>query len=340
MKDETTVPIFAAAFLILGVILIGAPLLLGHKPLQSSQPTEHGNGKMADIASFSPTNAGHDPGGAAADNVALATANNTAVNLMQSGKIQEAIDGLEPVVKANPQYALGRENLAVAYNNQALKQSDSPKAALDSLWRSFCLAPSLVHTRENIDDVVKVLKKDPKNFYDRQALGDAQMTEGCLYGAYAEYTAALKLRKDTTVQSKLEALEKQATQSGDDDVNGAFFVKMAMLSQQPASKAAPAASANDVDYGPYMARLQRSIKSHWSPPKRESSQRTQVQFAIAKDGTISKLRVIKSSGDAEEDKAGLEAINKMGKAPSLPDGSDQSVDIQFTFDYNVFSSDK
>jgi TonB family protein len=345
VKDENAGPLIALSVMLLGIVLIGAPLLLGHKPLQSAQPGHMAypagsfgiRGGVPGAGPGAIPSAGSPAGGGQTADSALVTANNTAVTMIKDGKIQDAIDLLEPLVKTNPTYGLGRENLAIAYNNMALKQTDSPKMALDSLWRSYCLAPGEGSTADNINDMVKVLKKDPKKFGDRLALGDAQMSESCLYGAYAEYKAALKIRDDAQLKARVADLEKQAGQSSDDDVNGAFFVKMSRIAAAPAPDHVSSGGGvkDDLDYGSYMSRLQRSIKRHWFPPSRNSSQRTQVTFAVASDGTISNLKISKSSGDQAEDQAGLKAINDLGKADPLPPGSSTPVAVQFTFDYNV-----
>jgi TonB family protein len=348
VKEENAGLIIGLSVMVLGIVLIGGPLLLGHAPLQSSQPVGTSPGDTLSDSKITPNtiasanlgNAGpHMGGGQTSTN--LVTANNTAVGLISKGKNEEAIELLEPLVKGNPDYVLARDNLAIAYNNQALKQTDNPKVALDSLWRSFCISANEAKTRENISDMVKVLHKQPTKFEDRVALGDAQMTEGCLYGAYAEYTAALAIHEDAAVKQKLNQIIKQAAHCSDDDVNGAFFVKIASRAGTKGKQAGEAAApAQDVDFGPYMAHLQRAIKRNWFPPKKEASKKMQVTFTVAQDGTISKGRVTKSSGDADEDQAGLEAIASMGKSEPLPAGSPPSVEIQFSFDYNVFNSSK
>jgi TonB family protein len=339
VKDENAGLFIGLAVMLLGVVLIGAPMLLGHQPLQSSEPDSATKGRS--IASSSWGNAAHHLAGGGQASASLITANNTAVGLISHGKNEDAIELLEPLVKTSPDYGLGRDNLAIAYNNVALKQTDSPKVALDSLWRSFCLSAHEAKTTENIDAMLKVLHKQPNKFEDRVAMGDAQVTEGCLYGAYEEYTAALAIHDDAKVKDKLDQIKKQAANCTDDDINGAFFVKVAMRPAGFSKQSSDQATATDaVDFAPYMARLQKSIKRNWFPPKKESSQKTQVTFSLARDGTISNLRVTQSSGDQDEDQAGLRAVQKLGKAEPLPLGADAKVDIQFSFDYNVFNSAK
>lgn len=90
------------------------------------------------------------------------------------------------------------------------------------------------------------------------------------------------------------------------------------------------------DFGPYMTALQRRIKRGWFPPKIPTSNRTIVRFNISRDGELSGLRISKSSGDAMTDKAALSAVENAAPLPHLPAGSPESVDVEFTFDFNVF----
>jgi TonB family protein len=100
---------------------------------------------------------------------------------------------------------------------------------------------------------------------------------------------------------------------------------------------APSQAAQaDVDFGPYMADLQRRIKRAWFPPKGNESKRVMVIFKIHKNGELSALRLDHSSGVAIADDAALKAVQNAAPFRQLPPGAPNDVDIQFTFDYNVF----
>lgn len=328
--------IIAISLLVLALVLVGGPLMLGNilrsnSDLSSQSPGEFtfGKGKSGSTSSYKPT-------------TAQVTTNNTAVKYLTQDKIEEAIDLLEPLSKDCPDYDRARENLAIAYNNLALKQVKNPRIALDSVWRSWCLAPDVATTRQNIVGLLKRLKIDPYSFDQRVEMADSQNTLGCLYGAYSEYSAALALREDEVVRAKLDGVINKAKECGSDDVNGAFFVQMALKNKNGAGKNRhdfkPGADQKgaDVDYGPYMATLQRSIKRSWHPPKSGQSKRVKVSFEVARDGRISQSKVIESSGEAAVDQAGLDALEELGKAEPLPAGAPESVKIEFTFDYNVW----
>lgn len=98
-------------------------------------------------------------------------------------------------------------------------------------------------------------------------------------------------------------------------------------------------SYREPDFGPYMRELQRRIKMNWDPPKGNESKRVVLLFKIAKDGRLLACRVFKSSGLPNADKAALNAVELTAPFRPLPAGfRGKSIDIQFTFDYNVFGA--
>ena len=95
------------------------------------------------------------------------------------------------------------------------------------------------------------------------------------------------------------------------------------------------------DFGPYMRELQRRIKLNWDPPKGNESKRVVLLFKIGKDGRMLSCRVFKSSGLQSADQAALRAVELTAPFRPLPaDFKGQSIDIQFTFDYNVFNASR
>lgn len=108
------------------------------------------------------------------------------------------------------------------------------------------------------------------------------------------------------------------------------------VSKQPAKPTLTA--QKDVDFGPYMADLSRSIKRSWFPPKCSESKRVQVVFKVHSGGVISDLRLVTSSSVALADQAALRAVENAAPFAALPEGAPPDVDILFTFDYNVFGN--
>ena len=93
-----------------------------------------------------------------------------------------------------------------------------------------------------------------------------------------------------------------------------------------------------IDFGPYMAALQRRIKRSWFPPKNTESLRGKVIFKVRNDGTLANLRMAKGTGLARADEAMLNAVERAAPFAALPPGAPVDVDIEFTFDYNVFAN--
>lgn len=92
----------------------------------------------------------------------------------------------------------------------------------------------------------------------------------------------------------------------------------------------------DVDFTRYMADLQRRIKKQWFPPKDMQSRRVKVMFKIHSSGSLSNLRLVEGTGYPLADQAALTAVQNASPFMSLPNGAPDNVDIEFTFDYNVF----
>jgi TonB family protein len=89
-----------------------------------------------------------------------------------------------------------------------------------------------------------------------------------------------------------------------------------------------------VDFGPYMADLQRRLKRAWFPPKGNESKIVKVVFTVHKDGKMTNLRIVMSSGLQIADAAAQKAVENASPFRPLPDGADDEIDVPYTFDYN------
>jgi TonB family protein len=103
------------------------------------------------------------------------------------------------------------------------------------------------------------------------------------------------------------------------------------------AKPASEDAVKNVDFTKYMAELQRRIKRHWFPPQGTMTRRVVALFQISRDGTLSNLRITHSSGLSISDNAAMTAVQTSAPFDHLPDGAPENVDIEFTFDYNVFN---
>lgn len=92
----------------------------------------------------------------------------------------------------------------------------------------------------------------------------------------------------------------------------------------------------EVDFGPYMSKMQKEIKANWNPPNIKTTKHVVLLYKINNDGTVPKSEILKSSGSKKMDASALEALNKSAPFSPLPKKyKGTSVDVQFTFDYNV-----
>jgi TonB family protein len=96
--------------------------------------------------------------------------------------------------------------------------------------------------------------------------------------------------------------------------------------------------AQDVDFGPFMADLERRIKRNWVPPRGSESRKVVLMLFIARDGNVIKIDVKKSSGDAEADESAKQAV--VASLPFLalpPQFKEDILPVEFAFDYNVLN---
>jgi TonB family protein len=97
-----------------------------------------------------------------------------------------------------------------------------------------------------------------------------------------------------------------------------------------------------VDFGPYLARVLHDVKQNWYaiipesalPPLLKKG-KLSIEFAIAKNGQITGLRYITSSGDVALDRAAYGGITSSVPFPPLPsEFGGQYLGLRFTFLYN------
>ncbi|MCA9789147.1 MAG: TonB family protein, partial [Cyanobacteria bacterium HKST-UBA05] len=95
------------------------------------------------------------------------------------------------------------------------------------------------------------------------------------------------------------------------------------------------------DYGPYRDKLARAIKNAWKPPRDNRNRDVVVLFRIYQDGRIEDIKIKTSSGVPASDSAAVAALVAISPFDPLPDSFTQdSITVEFTFDYNVFNGKK
>ncbi len=92
------------------------------------------------------------------------------------------------------------------------------------------------------------------------------------------------------------------------------------------------------NFDAYLANLQRRIRRAWMPPRQPNSRSSIVTFTVGLNGELLGLHLARSSGEAAMDEAAIQSIKNSAPFQHLPPNSPDSVDVQFTFDYNVFGA--
>lgn len=92
-------------------------------------------------------------------------------------------------------------------------------------------------------------------------------------------------------------------------------------------------------WGPYMRELESKIKRNWHPPKGDTSKRVVLLFKVGKRGELLSVKVQKTSGSQSNDQAAISAVQMSAPFRALPpEFTGSSVEIEFTFDYNVLGA--
>ncbi len=96
--------------------------------------------------------------------------------------------------------------------------------------------------------------------------------------------------------------------------------------------------AEDTDYGPFMADLEKRIKRNWLPPRHESSKKVVLMIFVARDGQVVKIDIQKSSGSKEADDAAIQSVHASAPFMAFPPKVKEDIlPVEFAFDYNVLN---
>ena len=93
-------------------------------------------------------------------------------------------------------------------------------------------------------------------------------------------------------------------------------------------------NSSRVDFYPYMRELVRRLQLNWNPPKGKVSHNIVTFFTITKDGMITNIKILETSGSKASDDAAINAIYATNPARPLPaDFSGDHIDVSYTFNY-------
>ena len=92
-----------------------------------------------------------------------------------------------------------------------------------------------------------------------------------------------------------------------------------------------------IDLSEYLAGMESRVKPNWNPASRQEDRRTVLTFNIQKNGQVTGLTVVQSSGLAEVDRESIEAIEKSAPFPPLPSNFPlDSLEITFSFNIRIY----
>lgn len=231
--------------------------------------------------------------------------NNEGVRLMNAGKLMEAIAKFKESLQAQPN-ATAASNLSVAFNNLGMQQSEvgSHKDALRSFHQSAYLSPENATTRGNIDKTITALGRNPEKFEERLMLAEEANAAGDLAGAVVEYTAALKIRDDADVRSRLAKVKRPVDLP-------------------------PAGSGKGDPTVPYLQAVQKKVQQAFQPPYGNKAS-VEIAMTILRGGQLHEVVVTQSSGDTAYDDYALSVVRKAAPFPAFSAGMRPDT-LKFTF---------
>lgn len=139
-----------------------------------------------------------------ADTNAAIGLSNEGVKAMNAGNYPLAIQKFEAVLQLDKSYQLARENLAIVLNNYGLQLAKkNPQQALKQFHQASYLTRTNATTVQNIEGIIKMLGKNPRDFKTRVDIAEQCRIRGDFIGAIVEYTEALKIKDDAKTHIKL-----------------------------------------------------------------------------------------------------------------------------------------
>jgi protein TonB len=89
----------------------------------------------------------------------------------------------------------------------------------------------------------------------------------------------------------------------------------------------------DFDFGPYVSGVTQRIKRNFTPPSHDSTIKAVVVFTISRTGSVSGIRLLRSSGSGLFDEAALSSVRASAPFRSFPPDADKSsIQMEFSFD--------
>ena len=158
------------------------------------------------------------------------------------------------------------------------------------------------------------------NPVELEKTGDACLKNGDRFGALVEYSQCMEKANNADVRRKFKQV------LGD-----------CGFASWPLSWSSESA----VSYGAYMQIMQAWLRAAWVMDVHDSpsSYRVDAMWKIGKNGELSGLKILKSSGTATLDTAALDTVRLVAPFRKPPESNEKFIDIEFVFDYNNLAKD-
>jgi tetratricopeptide (TPR) repeat protein len=92
---------------------------------------------------------------------------------------------------------------------------------------------------------------------------------------------------------------------------------------------------DNVDYAPFIAKLEKRIRWNWFPPQQPNSAQIIAVFRLMPDGNISHLRLTKLSPSLVANQKAIAAIQNSAPFMNVPSRCHDYAEVQFIFDYEL-----
>jgi len=252
---------------------------------------------------------------------------NHASKLMSQHKEKNAVKVLEQVFKRQPDYALARKNLAVAYCNLAI-ETKSTDEAIFNVHRALALFPDDTNSQKELTYVLHNGNIDVSTVDARVKYAETLQSRGDTVGSYVEYQLALQTKNDPAIQKRADELLAADDRTSAAKVGGTTAALLLSKIEIDHSDDA----AFNFEYNSYVRAIERKIQSCWKAPASLGNQKVVVSFDTAPEGTISALKVVSSSGNKATDALALAAVKSACPFKPLPSDVFFEVPIAMTLD--------
>ncbi|MDJ0678562.1 MAG: TonB family protein [Xenococcaceae cyanobacterium MO_167.B52] len=117
--------------------------------------------------------------------------------------------------------------------------------------------------------------------------------------------------------------------------SGNNFFKPKVNASQQALNSRGLDARQNLDLGPYFAEIRRRVRRNWKPSQPNKERNTILVFSIQRNGQITGLRIVQSSGSPINDQESLEAVQKSAPFRALPANFPRQ-ELKVQFNFNIY----